>query len=87
MSVYVRYVKYSKILAGRLCFFVEPMLNKVFTIIIIIIIILAAFFPHFSEYFSVICPNAEKCGKNADQNNSEYGHFLRSTFGAFLKSR
>ena len=21
--------------------------------------------------------NAEKCGRNADQNNSEYGHFLR----------
>ena len=23
-------------------------------------------------------PNAGKCGKNADQNNSEYGLFLRS---------
>ena len=27
---------------------------------------------------SVFSPNAGKCGKNADQNNSEYGHFLRS---------
>ena len=26
------------------------------------------------ELFS---PNAGKCGKNADQNNFEYGHFLR----------
>ena len=26
----------------------------------------------------VFSPNAGKCGKNADQNNSEYGHFLRS---------
>ena len=29
-------------------------------------------------YLSVFSPNAGKCGKNADQNNSEYGHFLRS---------
>ena len=28
-------------------------------------------------YLSVFSPNAGKCGKNADQNNSEYGHFLR----------
>ena len=25
---------------------------------------------------SVFSPNAGKCGKNADQNNSEYGHFF-----------
>ena len=31
-----------------------------------------------SEYLSLFSPNAGKCGKNADQNNSEYGHFLRS---------
>ena len=29
-------------------------------------------------YLSVFIPNAEKCWKNADQNNSENGHFLRS---------
>ena len=29
-------------------------------------------------YLSVFSPNAGKCGKNADQNNSEYGQFLRS---------
>ena len=29
-------------------------------------------------YHSVVNLNAGKCGKNADQNNSEYGHFLRS---------
>ena len=45
--------------------------------------------PHFSHIFphsdqirrdhlSVFSPNAEKCEKNADENNSEYGHFLRS---------
>ena len=44
----------------------------------------SAFFPHFSAfgpntpYLSVFSPNARKCGKNADQNNSEHGHFLRS---------
>ena len=49
----------------------------------------SAFFPHFpafglntkrrdTEYLSVFSPNVGKCGKNADQNNSEYGHFLRS---------
>ena len=31
-----------------------------------------------SLYLSVFSPNAEKCEKNADQNNSEYGLFLRS---------
>ena len=31
-------------------------------------------------YLSVFSPNAGKCGKNADQNNSEYGLFLRSVF-------
>ena len=32
-------------------------------------------------YFSIILsPNAGKCGKNEDQNNSEYGHFLRSGY-------
>ena len=30
------------------------------------------------RYFSVFSPNVRKCGKNADQNNSEYGYFLRS---------
>ena len=30
------------------------------------------------QYLSVFSPNALKCGKIADQNNSEYGHFLRS---------
>ena len=45
--------------------------------------------PHFSrirteygaipstEYPSVFSPNAGKCGKNADQNNFEYGHFSK----------
>ena len=31
-----------------------------------------AFFPHFPA-----CPNAGKCGKNADQNSNEYGLILR----------
>ena len=30
------------------------------------------------KYLSVFSPNAGKCRKNADQNNSEYGHFLRN---------
>ena len=40
--------------------------------------------PHFSafglntERYSVFSPNAGKCRKYADQNNSEYGLFLRS---------
>ena len=34
-------------------------------------------FPH-SDWIRVFSPNAGKCGKNADQNNLEYGHFLRS---------
>ena len=49
--------------------------------------------PHFSrifrhsEYLSVFSPNAGKCGKNADQNNSEYGHFLRGAYSTLLFSR
>ena len=45
----------------------------------------SAFFLHFpafglntAPYLSVFSPNAGKYGKNADQNNSEYGLFLLS---------
>ena len=47
--------------------------------------------PHFSRisphsnwirrdtpYLSLFSPNAGKCEKNLDQNNSKYEHFLRS---------
>ena len=33
-----------------------------------------------TEYLSVFSLNAGKCRKNADQNNSEYGPFLRSVY-------
>ena len=36
-----------------------------------------------TEYLSVFCPNAGKCRKNADQNNSEYVLFLRSEGWSF----
>ena len=35
-------------------------------------------FPHSSWIRRDTSPNARKCGQNLDQNNSEYGHFLRS---------
>ena len=44
----------------------------------------SAFFSHFPAFglnldrYSVFSLNAGKCGKNVDQNNSEYGYFLRS---------
>ena len=44
----------------------------------------STFFPHFPvfglnmERYGVFSQNGGKCGKNADQDNSEYGHFLRS---------
>ena len=42
-------------------------------------VILVHIFPAFSHaHLSVFSPNAGKCGKNGDQNNSEYGNFLRS---------
>ena len=51
--------------------------------------------PHFSRifphsdwirlYLSVFSLNTEKCGKNADQNTSKYGLFLRS--GVFFEVR
>ena len=31
-----------------------------------------------TEYLSIFSPNAGKCGKNVDQNNSEYFHFVCS---------
>ena len=45
------------------------------------------FFLHFPAFelnteHSIFSPNAGKCGKNGDQNNSEYGHFLRSETSA-----
>ena len=53
-------------------------------------VILVRIFPTFSrirteyekmlriQYLSVFSQNAGKCVKKEDQNNSEYGHFLRS---------
>ena len=32
----------------------------------------------FLYIYDIFSPNVGKCGKNADQNNSEYGHFLHS---------
>ena len=55
--------------------------------------------PHFSriphsdwirrntQYLSVFSPNAGKYEKNADQNNSEYEHFLRSVVLKMLKDQ
>ena len=49
----------------------------------------SAFFPHLdwirrdTPYLSVFSPNAGKCGKTVEQNNSEYGHFFRSVFGLY----
>ena len=42
--------------------------------------ILQGFWEHlfYTPYLSVFSPNVGKCGKNADQNNSEYRHFLCS---------
>ena len=55
-------------------------------------VILIRIFPAFSriraeygeitrtEYISEFSPNVGKCGKNVDQNNSKYKHFLRSVY-------
>ena len=46
--------------------------------------------PHFlrifglNTYLSVFSPNAGKSGKNADQNNSECGLFLRSKYNQIV---
>ena len=55
----------------------------------------SAFFPHFLAFelnmerfvleIRIQEPNARKCAKNADQNNSEYGHYLCSE-GFFYKA-
>ena len=48
-------------------------------------VILVRIFPEFPAF----SPNSGKYGKNADQNNSEYGHFLHSVrlvTGAHLTS-
>ena len=57
----------------------------------VLALIRSYFGPHFSrifshsdwirrdtKYLSVFSPNTGKCGKNTDQNKSEYGQFLRS---------
>ena len=48
----------------------------------------STFFQYFPAFAldmerSVLTPNAGKYGKNVDQNNSEYGHFLRSEYSRF----
>ena len=56
---------------------------KVSVFVVILVCIFPEFFCVRSEYGylsvrSVFSPNVGKCGKNADQNNSEYGYFLHS---------
>ena len=61
----------------------------------------SSFFPHFPafglnterysvesrQYPSVFTRNVAKCGKNADQNSSKYGHFLCSEmFGSVINT-
>ena len=47
-------------------------------------VILVRIFPAFSRIrTSVFSPNAGKCGKNAEQNCSEYGLLLRSHVSRF----
>ena len=41
--------------------------------------------PNTDTYLFVFSPNAEKSGKNADQNNSEYGHFYAVLYAEKLK--
>ena len=54
-------------------------------------VILVRIFPHLdwirrdTEYLSVFSPNAGKGEKNADQNNSKWGHFLRIDWGSFYQ--
>ena len=40
-------------------------------------VILVRIFPAFPR-IRTLSPNVRRCGKNSDQNNSKYGHFLRS---------
>ena len=40
-----------------------------------------------TSHLSVFSWNAGKCGKNVDQNNSKYGHFLHSVFFFCVVSR
>ena len=53
----------------------------------------SGFFPDFpafglnTPYLSVFSPNAGKSGENADQNNSEYGLFLRRDSNIYNESR
>ena len=52
--------------------------EKVSVFGVILVRIFPSFFRIRAEYLSIFSPNTEKCGKNADQNDFEYGHFLRS---------
>ena len=59
---------------------------------VILVRIFPAFFRIWTKYgeirsISVFSPNAGKYGKNADQNNSEYGGFLRSVYLVQLFAR
>ena len=53
----------------------------------------SAFFPHFpafglnTPYLSAFRPNAGKCRKNGDQNNSEYGHFLHCVWRNLFREK
>ena len=51
------------------------------------VLIFSAFSHIRTEYGEILSPNARKCGKNADQNNSKYGLVLHSeNFPQILRS-
>ena len=47
---------------------------------VILVRIFPAFSPIQTEYREILRKNAFKNPESADQNNSEYGHFLRSVY-------
>ena len=58
----------------------------VFSITLVFRVILVRIFDAFgrnTERYFVFSQDAGKYGKSADQNNSEYGHFLRSVWGIY----
>ena len=46
---------------------------------------LSRIFLHFTPYLSLFSTNAGKCGKNADQNNSEYELFFTGEISISMK--
>ena len=66
------------VITSHLLFYVLTTLREKRSVLGVILVLIFPSFSCIRTEYGVFSPNERKCGKNADQNNSKYGHNSRS---------